>query len=153
MFLDLYQYDGRRRVFWNLNFAVGLRGSNAVDDVDFVRWAFGLVALRQRPIQRTLRDALAAAAKDREPFNPDEITATVQGIIAFSMHCHHRTVETEDDVRISPAKGVSHSRGFYTIIQLNYELMRILPNTFPRIDVEPTCPGSVRAKAVLSFKM
>lgn len=152
MFIDLYVHDGRRRVFWNLNSAVGLHARNAPDDLEFIRWAFRFIADRQRPIQRTLRDALAAAGIDKELVpNPDEVTPTVRGIMAFSMFCHHRTLETEADHRISPARGVSHSKGFYTIIHLNLVLMRLLPNAFPRLDLESSCPPAVRSKMRWAF--
>lgn len=127
------------KFMWNLNCSVGKGGANNIAaDVSFIQWYYTLAANfhltdeGNKAIYRKVRITGICSGTDSDPM--------VAAIIAQQRSMNHPQVDGKISVVTGTGK-IGASAFFLLRLEARFAIM--YPNAWPRLDLIPTCPGSI----------
>lgn len=76
---------------------------------------------------------------------------TIDGIRAVQETMKDKHPGTTVDGRVSKARGTEYGGGFWTIVSLSAAVRTRYPESWPRIQDLPACPGALRTEVIKSL--
>jgi hypothetical protein len=133
------------KFMWNLDCSVGKGGANSIGtDVSFIQWYYTLAAGFQltdpanKEVYQKVRITGICNGSDSDPL--------VAAILIQQRSMRHPIIDGK--VSVVTATGKVGANAFF-LLRLGARFAIMFPNAWPRLDLIPTCPSSVR-QAVLA---
>ena len=134
------------KFMWNLDCSVGKGGANTLDtDVSFIQWYYTLAAnfhLTNEASRETYRKVQISGrcnGTDQDPL--------VAAILTQQRSMKHPVV----DGKVSVVKGGGKiGLNAFFVLRLEARFAIMFPHAWPRLDLIPNCPGSVKQVSIAS---
>lgn len=135
------------KFMWNLDGSVGKGGLNSnIPDVSFIQWYYTLAANfhlttpENQAIYRRVSVTGSCRGNDSDPL--------VAAIIAQQRGMNHPTIDGK--VSVVTGAGKLTDKAFF-LLRLEARFAVMFPNAWPRLDLIPNCPPSIREISVAAI--